>query len=88
MQGIGRRRMGIKDESTELPEPTKGMLKKAKGLKVEQLTPNSWYVSGGSEPHVVSKLGSWECDCMAFKFRGVCSHVAAVENFVQRKEQI
>ncbi len=78
--------VGIKDDSVEHPEPTVGMLKKAKSLKIKPLTPGSWYVTGGTAPHVVSVLGSWECDCLAFSYRGICSHIAAVENFAQRKQ--
>ena len=85
MQQIGRRRMDmpIKDESLELPFVSEKVMKKAKSLSVESITPDSWYVTGGSEPHVVTKLESWECDCLGFRFSKACSHILAVKISVQ-----
>lgn len=77
--------MGIKDESSELPVSEK-VMKKAHKLAAEELMPNSWYVTGGSEPHVVNKAEDWECDCLGFRFNKVCSHILAVKLFVQSQK--
>lgn len=70
--------MGIKDESKS--PISKKVLKKAEMLKVEESDVYTWLVSGGSEPHMVTRLEhDFECDCLAFRFRGICSHVLAVE---------
>jgi len=79
--------MTIKNESVEI-EPSEGMVKKAKSLTVESLTPGSWFVSGGSEPHIVNKLGDdYECDCLAFKFKGMCSHITVVKLFLANNKR-
>ena len=83
MRQIGRGKMGIKDNSIELPLVSEKVMKKAKSLSVAEIAPTKWYVVGGKEPHVVTRLEDWECDCLGFRFSKVCSHILAVEIFVQ-----
>lgn len=77
----------IKNNGLDHPPATEGMLKKAKTLDIEPLMPNSWLVFGGSKPHVVNLLGQYECDCIGFRIRGICSHIVAVENLESQKEE-
>ncbi|MBC8462411.1 MAG: SWIM zinc finger family protein [Deltaproteobacteria bacterium] len=74
--------MGIKDESKNLTV-SKKVIKKAKTLKVEEIGEFMWLVSGGTEPHVVQPSlenpAGFFCDCLAYQYRGVCSHILAVE---------
>ncbi len=78
--------MGIKDEGKN--SVSAKVLKKAKRLKVEEMNGFKWLVLGGSEPHVVqpSAGGEFECDCLAFRFRGICSHIMAVKLFLENNK--
>ena len=78
--------MGIKDKSKN-PISEK-VLKKAKILKVTELEDFTWLVTGGSEPHVVQpspERGGFMCDCLAVRYRRVCSHVLAVELYLEKE---
>ena len=82
--------MGIQDSSTQ-PIISEKVQLKASILIVEPLFScpiNSWRVKGGSEPHFVYRNPNWNCDCYAFQWRGICSHIIAVQNFLKENENV
>ena len=71
--------MGIKDEGISKISPH--VMKKALTLRVVKAEDFEWWVSGGTEPHLVWANTSYEfaCDCVGFMMRKSCSHVLAVK---------
>ena len=64
---------------------TAKMQEKAFRLKVEDIDPATFRITGGPEPHIVTWAdGVLTCDCKSFEHRGTCSHCAAI--ILQRQE--
>lgn len=60
-----------------------GRLRRALALKVAPAGRGSWLISGGAEPHHVTRAGDfYACDCVDFRLRGgTCKHIAASRLF-------
>ena len=56
-------------------------LRRARELDVESLAPGSWQITGGLEPHIVSKVDdAYRCDCPDFAKGNTCKHILATRN--------
>ncbi len=75
--------MGIKDEG--VTKVSANVMIKAKRLKVIKAG-DDWWVSGGTEPHLVwiDSVHEFACDCTGFMMRKSCSHSLAVRLHLEK----
>jgi len=60
---------------------------RAQSLEVAQSSEAAWVVSGGNEPHTVSRIGSvYRCDCKDRTRGNVCKHEIAVRHLIRDSE--
>ena len=48
----------------------------------------AWRVKGSKSPYIVRRVsGKYMCECKGFGYRGTCTHITKVTEFMKRKPQ-